>query len=113
MCDRLPCSLHGGKPSIKDPAKYLVVNVVAIITDVMGQVAMLDRLRDQPGEVLQTWANIGRKVALLDCRPQTTLADGIGKVIAWLREGSFVDLGNQEMRKRGVTPDGIENVHDG
>ena len=40
----------------------------------------------QPGDVLATYANVDDLAADVDFAPNTPLADGIGKFIAWYKD---------------------------
>jgi UDP-glucuronate 4-epimerase len=51
-----------------------------------GRVAIRDFKPLQPGDVPITWANIGKASKLLAYRPQTRMAEGLEKFVAWYRE---------------------------
>jgi UDP-glucuronate 4-epimerase len=61
-----------------------LAELVAALETAFGKKAVLDRQPDQPGDVPQTWADIGKAGRLLGYRPTTTLADGLTKFAAWL-----------------------------
>jgi UDP-glucuronate 4-epimerase len=52
-----------------------------------GRAAIRDSRPTQPGDVPLTWANIDKASHLLGYRPQTCMADGLGKFVAWYRGG--------------------------
>ena len=53
--------------------------MIKIIEDVMGKKAIIDRHPDQPGDVPQTWADIGKAKKMLKYNPKTKFVDGIIK----------------------------------
>jgi UDP-glucuronate 4-epimerase len=51
----------------------------------LGVEARIERLPEQPGDVPQTWADIGRARRLPGYDPATTYQDGVARFVAWLR----------------------------
>lgn len=51
---------------------------------VLGVEATLQRLPEQPGDVPQTWADIGKAERLFGYRPSTALPNGLAAFAAWL-----------------------------
>ncbi len=71
-------NLGGNHPtSLKD--------MIATIESVTGRKAQIEPHPMQPGDVTRTWADLTRSQAELGYSPQTTLADGIKKQWAWLK----------------------------
>jgi len=50
----------------------------------LGRAAELQWLPPQPGDVPQTWANVGKAQALLGYSPTTTYFDGVRRFADWL-----------------------------
>lgn len=67
--------------------------VFAHIEAVIGQPLKIDRLPSVPGDVARTGGSSELAEQLLGWRPQVTLADGIGRQAAWLRDslGAYAD----------------------
>jgi UDP-glucuronate 4-epimerase len=59
--------------------------LVEVIEQAMGKRAILDRQREQPGDVPITYANIDKARRLLGYNPQTRIEAGIEKFIEWFR----------------------------
>jgi UDP-glucuronate 4-epimerase len=59
--------------------------LVAALEVALGRKAVLDHQPEQPGDVPQTWADVGKAARLLGYAPVTTLPDGLRDFAAWLR----------------------------
>jgi UDP-glucuronate 4-epimerase len=79
-----------------DGSDYEVVNLgndrtvtlarmIAALEEALGTDAVVDRQPDQPGDVPQTWADIGKAERLLGYRPSTPFEAGLARFVAWLR----------------------------
>lgn len=77
-----------------DGAKFEVFNLggsattslaelIAGIESATGRKALIEELPDQPGDVPMTYADISKARRLLGYDPRTTVAEGIGKYVAW------------------------------
>lgn len=55
-----------------------------------GCKAVLEHLPEQPGDVPQTWADIGKANSLLGYAPATPFTDGLAGFITWLRESEAI-----------------------
>lgn len=62
--------------------------LVQQLEDVLGVEAKLQRLPEQPGDVPQTWADIGKAERLFGYRPTTTLVEGLEQFSSWLRRSA-------------------------
>ena len=62
--------------------------LVQQLEDVLGVEAKLQRLPEQPGDVPQTWADIGKAEQLFGYRPTTTLVEGLEQFSSWLRRSA-------------------------
>jgi UDP-glucuronate 4-epimerase len=78
------------------PARYELYNIggtvttslselIAIIEDVVGKKAVIDRQPLQPGDVPITYADITRAARDLDYAPTTPVRDGVARFWAWYR----------------------------
>jgi UDP-glucuronate 4-epimerase len=54
----------------------------------LGRKAVLERLPMQPGDVPQTWADLGKAERLLGYRPTTGFREGVERFAAWLEKES-------------------------
>lgn len=59
---------------------------VAVLEDVTGRKAILDRQPAQPGDVVATYADITRSQNELGFSPKTGIAEGLGEFVAWYRQ---------------------------
>ncbi len=59
--------------------------LIAAIERALGRKAIIDRRPEQPGDVIQTYADVNKAVEQLGYRPQTELADGLTQFVHWLR----------------------------
>jgi UDP-glucuronate 4-epimerase len=62
-----------------------ILDVIAMIEELVGKKAMVDRQPAHPADVPATWADIGKARKLLGWTPQTKLEDGVHKLIEWYR----------------------------
>ena len=84
-----------------DASKYEIINLgesrtvelrelISLLEKALGKNAQIDRQPMQPGDVPQTFADIGKARRLLKYDPQTQIEDGIRKFVEWFRESSSV-----------------------
>jgi UDP-glucuronate 4-epimerase len=64
--------------------------MVAGLEDALAVRATLQQLPEQPGDVPQTWASIGKAARLLDYRPSITYRDGVARFSEWLQQATPV-----------------------
>lgn len=60
--------------------------LIAALEDVLETRAIIKRLPEQPGDVPQTWASIGKARDLLGYRPSIALHDGLTRFADWARQ---------------------------
>ena len=60
--------------------------MIATIEEATGKKAVINEMSMQPGDVEQTFADIGKAKKLLGWEPKTKYADGVKKLVAWYRE---------------------------
>jgi len=58
------------------------------IEKAMGQKAIIERLPNQPGDVCQTYADIGKARDKLGYRPHTNIQKGLEKFVRWLNDSN-------------------------
>ena len=82
-----------------DQSKYEVINLgesrtvelrelIGLLEQALGRQAEIDRQPLQPGDVPQTFADIGKARRLLGYDPQTQIEKGIEKFVEWFKESS-------------------------
>jgi UDP-glucuronate 4-epimerase len=62
-----------------------LADLVAVIEKAVGKKAVLDRRPDQAGDVPLTCADVSRARAELGWQPSTSVEDGVGRFVAWMR----------------------------
>ena len=62
-----------------------LAELVAIIERVVGKTAVVERQRDQPGDVPLTYANIDRARSLLGYAPTTKIESGVARYWKWMQ----------------------------
>lgn len=66
-----------------------LARMIDVLEQELGVDAVVDRQPSQPGDVPQTWADIGKADRLLGYRPATEFEEGVRRFVAWFRdEGS-------------------------
>jgi UDP-glucuronate 4-epimerase len=60
--------------------------VVALLENELGRTAVKDMLPMQPGDVVETFADVGDLMRDTGFRPQTPIEEGIRRFVAWYRE---------------------------
>jgi len=63
-----------------------LLHVVALLEQELGRKAVKDMLPMQPGDVLETFADVGDLMRDTGFRPQTSIEDGIRGFVAWYRD---------------------------
>ena len=60
--------------------------MIALLEDACGRKAERELLPIQPGDVAETYANIGAISADLGFAPTTTIAQGVPRFVSWYRD---------------------------
>ena len=60
--------------------------LVALLEKELGRTAVKDMLPMQPGDVTETFADVGDLMRDVGFRPHTSLEDGIRDFVAWYRD---------------------------
>ena len=76
--------------NIGNGAPVEVLEVVRLIEQAVGKTAVREFLPMQPGDVPATYADVTDLERLVDFRPNTAIAEGIERFVAWFRD--FVPL---------------------
>ena len=63
-----------------------LMHVVALLEKELGRKAVTDMLPMQPGDVMETFADVGDLMRDVGFRPQTSIEDGIRDFVAWYRD---------------------------
>ncbi len=63
-----------------------LMDMIAIIEDALGRKAEKRFLPMQPGDVLETWADVSDLEAAVGYAPDTRLEDGLGRFVEWHRD---------------------------
>jgi UDP-glucuronate 4-epimerase len=62
-----------------------LMHVVRLLENELGRKAVTDMLPMQPGDVMETFADVGDLMRDVGFRPQTSIEDGIRGFVAWYR----------------------------
>jgi UDP-glucuronate 4-epimerase len=62
-----------------------LMDVVALLEKQLGRTAVKDMLPMQPGDVPETFADVGELVRDIGLKPETSIADGIAEFVTWYR----------------------------
>ncbi|MBC2722383.1 MAG: GDP-mannose 4,6-dehydratase [Desulfosporosinus sp.] len=68
--------------------------LIGEIEKALGKKAIINRQPVQPGDVIQTYADVAKAKAKLGYNPQTDIAEGLEAFVAWMRSRS-----DEEVRK--------------
>ncbi len=63
-----------------------LMDFINTIEEKLGQTAKKDFLPLQPGDVVNTYADVSRAKKILNYQPQAKIKEGVGKFIDWYRE---------------------------
>ena len=63
-----------------------LTHVVALLEKELARVAVKDMLPMQPGDVKETFADVGDLMRDFGFRPETSIADGIRNFVVWYRD---------------------------
>lgn len=63
-----------------------LMEFIATIEQALGRKAIMEMKPRQPGDVLRTAADVGALEAAVGFRPNTPLAEGIGRMVRWYRD---------------------------
>ncbi len=66
------------------PVKLL--KYIEAIENALGKKAKKEYLPIQPGDIINTWADVNQLVDHFDYKPSTSIEDGVSKFVNWFRE---------------------------
>ncbi len=66
--------------------------LIAAIEDIVGKKAIINQLREQPGDVPRTFSDISKAKRLLNFQPRTELKEGLQKFYDWFLENKEILL---------------------
>jgi UDP-glucuronate 4-epimerase len=72
--------------NIGNSASVAVAELVALIEQATGKQAVREVVAMQPGDVVETCADTADLEAAVGFRPDTPLAEGVGRFVAWYRD---------------------------
>jgi len=68
-------------------SKTISVNdLISVFEDVTGKKAITKNMPMQPGDVMQTYANISKAKNMLGYNPQTDIPSGVKKLYEWYQK---------------------------
>ena len=92
LVDRIPGdgASHGHAPAriynVGNNHPEELMHVVALLEKELGRAAVKDMLPMQPGDVMETFADVGDLMRDTGFRPQTSIEDGIHGFVTWYRD---------------------------
>lgn len=99
LLDKIPnsSSEESLNPSCSPAAPYQVLNIgnnapielmsfIETLEKYLGKKAIKNMMNMQPGDVVETYANVDQLVKLIDYRPQTSIDEGVKKFVEWYLE---------------------------
>ena len=63
-----------------------LMDLIKVIENELSKEAILKFLPMQPGDVIETYANIDKSIEKLNFKPKTSIQDGMPKFIDWFRK---------------------------
>lgn len=67
-------------------APVVLADALAMVEELVGKKANVERSAAHKSDVRATWADIGKAERLLGWRPQVTLREGIGRLVDWYND---------------------------
>jgi UDP-glucuronate 4-epimerase len=72
--------------NLGESATTSLAELVQLVGEACGRAPVLDRQPMQPGDVLVTYADVGKARAKLGYDPHTSVRDGLARFVRWYRE---------------------------
>jgi UDP-glucuronate 4-epimerase len=89
LVDHVPKGGEAGAPArvynVGNNQPEELMHVVAVLEKELGRAAVKEMLPMQPGDVMETFADVGDLMRDVGFRPQTSIEDGIRNFVAWYR----------------------------
>jgi UDP-glucuronate 4-epimerase len=90
LIDHVPEGTEAGAPArvynVGNNQPEELMHVVAVLEKELGRTAVKEMLPMQPGDVMETFADVGDLMRDVGFRPQTSIEDGIRNFVAWYRD---------------------------
>lgn len=90
LIDRIPQGGNGNAPAriynVGNHHPEDLMHVVSVLERELGREAVKEMLPMQPGDVVETFADIGDLMRDVGFRPQTSIEDGVREFVAWFRD---------------------------
>jgi len=90
LVDHVPKGGEAGAPArvynVGNNQPEELMHVVAVLEKELGRTAVKEMLPMQPGDVMETFADVGDLMRDVGFRPQTSIEDGIRNFVAWYRD---------------------------
>jgi UDP-glucuronate 4-epimerase len=90
LIDHVPQGTEVGAPArvynVGNNQPEELMHVVAVLEKELGRKAVKEMLPMQPGDVMETFADVGDLMRDVGFRPQTSIEDGIRNFVAWYRD---------------------------
>jgi UDP-glucuronate 4-epimerase len=91
IIDRIPAGGEAGRApariyNVGNHRPEDLMHVVAVLEKELGREAVKEMLPMQPGDVMETFADIDDLVRATGFRPQTSIEDGLRNFVAWYRD---------------------------
>lgn len=79
--------------NLGDSNPIKLTKLIELIERELGKKAQINRLPEQPGDVQQTYADIGKAERILKYQPKISIEQGIRLFVAWHKERKKVNAG--------------------
>ena len=78
----------GAVMNIGTGVRYTLNEVVMLLSNLIGRPASVELLRQRPGDIVHSEADIGRAGELIGYLPETSFEDGLRRTIEWCDSGA-------------------------
>ncbi len=89
LVERVPVTDGSGAPAkvynVGNHHPEELTQVVSLLEKELGRTAVKDMLQMQPGDVMETFADVGDLMRDMGFRPETPIEDGLRNFVAWYR----------------------------
>ena len=90
VVDQIPGRDRGGVPAriynVGNNRPQELTHVVAVLEKALDRAALIELLPMQPGDVMETFADVGDLMRDTGFRPSTPIEDGVSQFVAWYRQ---------------------------
>ncbi len=78
--------VEGGIYNLGGGSRIILLDLLEMLSDVVGKPVAIRQLGQQAGDVRHTWADITRSQQMLGYQPQVKLKDGLSAEYDWIRQ---------------------------